>query len=332
MASLCMPCRVVSGTDLSGLVRYEKDAGRLSQEIIDLSTKNQESGKSLVDFATTIKENLSKIGDGMKPAAFMSIMELLKPENMNTTITTARDMGDVAEECVNKSLDLSDTVQKSVDCFPSDLQQMADEEEAAQPTPRGVGEEMDLDFETEIADLEHCTASLRGMHLFAAAKDGTHAFDSLTNKSDFVYTMMDRIKELCTKVAQITQSLMVNDCCAQIQAGMASLKELKRCAHLSGLINTFAQGGKRLVNAIRDLVDVAKTTFGGFLDQFNAAKKIQHFAQGIGQIFQNPLGAITNRDLPQQQQLQQQAPDNTSTNNNTGDDAAIQPNSVICCT
>jgi hypothetical protein len=88
--------------------------------------------------------------------------------------------------------------------------------------------------------------------------------------------MFDRIKELSKKVAEISQSFMVDSCCAQVVAGISSLSDLKRCLKLSTVITKFADASKRLVEAILEMVEAIKTAFAQFIPQFQAAKKLKN--------------------------------------------------------
>lgn len=274
-----MPCFAFVSTDVVGLIRSGEETSRLAQELVDLSTDTQQKGRSLIGYAERSRgdiEGLTKL-NLFKPEIFLKILDLVDETKLGETIDTARAMHQSSTQCFEKSVQLSKSIQTSIDCLPKDIVQgEGDKLDRAVESSEDEGEEEEhIDLEQEIADLKRCTAGIRDMNIFNAAQNGTRSFVGLIKECRLIGDLFDRIKELCAKVAQIAQAFVMESCCAQVMAGVATLKELKRCLHLSNIITKFADSCQRLVAAVLELFETVKTTFARFIPQFEAAKKIQ---------------------------------------------------------
>jgi Zn-dependent M32 family carboxypeptidase len=276
MASMCMPCFAFLQTDVSGLLSAGEETSRLAQELVDLSNQSQERSRSLIGYAETSRGNMEGLTERaiLKPEIFVKILDLVDDTKLGETIQGVKAMRQLSKECVDKSAELSKSIQKSMDCLPKNMQEEQDklDREVAESSE----EEEDIDLESEIADLKRCTEGIRDMNIFTVAKKGTAAFVGLIKECRLLDDLFDRIKELASKVAQIVQAFMLDTCCAKVVAGISSLKDLKRSLKLSMIITKFADSCQRLIDAILELFETVRTTFAKFIPQFEAGKKFQH--------------------------------------------------------
>jgi hypothetical protein len=271
-----MPCFVFIQTDVPGLLSAGEETSRLAEELVDLSNQTQERGRSLIGYAETSRGNMEGLTERamLKPEIFVKILDLVDDTKLGQTIEVVQAMRKSSKECVDKSVELSKSIQKSIDCLPKDMVEEQDKLDG--PTPELSEEEEGIDLEHEIADLKRCTEGIRDMNIFTVAHKGSRAFVGLLKECRLLDDLFDRIKELASKVAQIVQAFMVDSCCAKVVAGISSIKDLKRSLKLSNIITKFADSCERLVDAILELFETVKTTFAKFVPQFEAAKKIQH--------------------------------------------------------
>ncbi|KAL3941363.1 MAG: hypothetical protein SGARI_000629 [Bacillariaceae sp.] len=267
-------------TDFGGLLESGKETSRLAQELVELSNATQEKDRSLMNFAKAEGDGCRGLGDAnvLKPGIFHKLVDLVDDNKISDTIQTVKAMKENTHQCLDKSVELSKSIQTSIDCLPEDMKQIEDkpdgdvsEEEEEVEEEQGM-----LDLEQEISDLKECTDGIRSMNIFNAAHKGTKGFVGLAKECQFLDDMFDRMKELSSKVAEISQSFMVESCCAQVVAGVSSLSDLKRCLKLSTVITKFADASKRLVDAILEMVEAIKAAFAQFIPQFEAAKKIKN--------------------------------------------------------
>mmetsp|Transcript_8942 Transcript_8942/g.16095 ORF Transcript_8942/g.16095 Transcript_8942/m.16095 type:complete len:285 (-) Transcript_8942:278-1132(-) len=269
--SLCMPCRSLVSTDVGRLMSSGEESCRLAKQIIDVSNETQKQGTRLIEFAEGVQQTLIKMRTDLNPDVLPEIEELLDEEKMKRSLGVVRAMGALSHKCIVSTNDLSRSIQESIDCLPSQTAGQQGPLEESEETE----EEENIDFRAEIADLEECTETIRNLNVFNASKNGTKAFDGLITKSLFLHSIMDRIKKLCVKVAQISQALIVDGCCTKIRAGTpSSLKELKRALHLSKIISDLAESAGRLVEVMSTFILASKATFLRFNGQFKAAKEL----------------------------------------------------------
>lgn len=283
MMSICMPCVAAANLDLQGLVSAGNDTKTLAAETTDLCVSTRERGEMVVSFGQEIKTTLSElVGNKMNPAAFMSIKDLLNDEKMKGTLDLAQEMDGLAIQCADKSTAMKDAMQRGVDSMPDMIK---DTEDADESEDTEGDDEMDLgEFENDIAELEECTEGLRSMNLLTAATKGQRAFEGLSNKGVACDNLFGKIKDLCATVGRLCETFLMDNCCAQIQAGIASLKDMKRCLSLSDLIGSLAALGRRLIESFIALIKVAWEKFSHFLEEFQASKKLKNFMNGL-----NPL-------------------------------------------
>jgi hypothetical protein len=275
-----MPCVAAANTDLEGLMGASTDGKRLAEETIELCISTQNKGRSVLDFAQETQSSLRGL-TSVKPAKFMTIMKLLDDDKRKELLGMVTGMDDLAIECSSKATAMQGAMQRGINSLPDVVKENNGEEV---DTDHEAEEDVSDYFESDITDLEECTASLRTMNLLTATTKGTRAFESLVNKSGVCQTVFEKIKELCASVARLSQNFMMDGCCAQIQAGISSLKEMMRCLRLTNIIQALADAGRRMIEAFIDLIKVAWEKFGNFVEEFEAAKKLKTWVDGL-----NPL-------------------------------------------
>jgi phage-related protein len=307
-------------TDLEGLRSAGSDCHRLAAETVELSVSTKTKCQNVIDFAQDVKATLTGIGPKLAPSTYTTIMEY--HDKMTETMTLAREMDDMAQECVNKSSEMTQAMQRGVDSLPKATKsEMEDDKDSEDENDVKL-----LDVDKDIEELEKCTSSLQNTNLFSAASSGTRAFQGLANKGELCKTMFERVEELSASIARITQAFMQQSCCAQMTAVLSEAKNMLRCIRLSTLMQKIAEAARRLIQAIFNLLNMAWSKFKDFLDEFEAAKKIKNFVNSI-----NPLekGSMFNRSGVVEKGStfsRSRGVDNTG----VGKEVAPAPN-IICC-
>ena len=285
----CMPCSG-AGPETEGLFTAGNEVTLLAEEMMQLSVTTQARGQNVVGFAQEIKAAFSGLDSQINASTFKTIMEVLDGDKMQDTIALAGEMDDLALECVDKSTKMTETMARGTASLPDSLK----DEERASDRDGDEGDQELADLDGDIAELEECTENLQNMNIFSAATKGTRAFEGLVNKGGVVQTTFERIKELCTVVARAAQNVASETCCAQIQAGIDSIKAMLQSVRLSNLIKKLAEAAKRLISAIKNLIQVAWEKFQGFSEEFQAAKKIKNWVNGI-----NPMNSTAENMFKQ---------------------------------
>lgn len=279
------------------------DGKQLAEETIAICTDTQNKGRSVMNIAKETKSILSDL-KGITPAKFMTIKNFVESGKKDEIISMVTGMDDLAVQCSSKAAGMHDAMQRGVDSLPDVVK---DENNNAQEGDTDHEEDA-LDFESDITELEECTENLKSMNLLSATTKGTSAFEGLISKSEVCQTVFEQIKELSASIARLSQTFMMDNCCAQIKAGMSSLKEMMKCLRLTNIIQTLADAGRRMITAFINLIKVAWRKIGDFLEEFPAAKKIKTFVDGLNPLKSpagkfvagaaNLFGSITGRDAP----------------------------------
>jgi uncharacterized phage infection (PIP) family protein YhgE len=270
----CLCGTLCGETDLKGLRAAGSDCHRLAAETVELAVGTEAKCQNVIDFAQDVKANLTEIGTKMNPSSFMAVMEY--QDKMKDTMALAGEMDSLAGKCVDKSTEMSGAMQRGVDSLPQvtkdGIEEMNTEDESDMKL---------LDLDKDIKEIENCTESLRNMDIFSVATSGSSAFGSIVNKGGLCKKMFERVEELSTSIARITQAFMQQSGCAQIQAALSETKNMLRCISLSSLMTKIAKAARRLIQAIFNLLSTAWNKFKDLLEQFGAAKKIKNFVNGI---------------------------------------------------
>jgi hypothetical protein len=278
----CLGRGADDGTDLTEIFSAGTQASKLAEELMQLSSNTQTRSLNVVGFAGEIRETFAGLNIKMNASTFKAIIDVLNGDKMKDMIALASEMDDLALECVNKSIAMKETVTRGTSSLPRSFK----DEPSGDDTYVDEGEQELADLGRDIADLEECTSSLRTMNIFSAATKGTRAFDGLLSKKSVIETTFQRIKELCAIVARASQNMISETCCGQIQAGIYAIRAMFQSLRLSKLIEKLTEAGKRLLDAIKNLILVAWEKFQHFTEEFVAAKKIKNFVNGI-----NPMNS-----------------------------------------
>jgi hypothetical protein len=268
-------CGTLCGeTDFEGLRAAGSDCHRLAAETCELAVSTETKCQNVIDFAQDVMANLIGIGTKMNPSSLMAIMEY--QDKMKDTMAIAGEMDALAGQCVNKSTEMSRAMQRGVDSLPQVTKGEIEQMDTVEASDMKL-----IDLDKDIEEIENCTESLRNMDIFSAASSGSSAFGGLVNKGGLCKVMFERVEELSTSIARITQAFMQQSGCAQIQAAVSEAKNMLRCISLSSLMTKIAEAARRLIQAIFDLLSTAWNKFKDLLEQFGAAKKIKNFVNGI---------------------------------------------------
>jgi hypothetical protein len=142
-----------------------------------------------------------------------------------------------------------------------------------------------LDVDQDIAELENsCNQSREGgeLNIFSAATTGSAVFAQTASKGNLCQSLFAQMKDLCGTVTKLAKALVLdNNCCARAVAIAAGVASLFRCRSLVNLLAKAAQAAQRLIQAIGNLIKQAWQRFLGFTQEFQAAKKLGKFVNGV---------------------------------------------------
>lgn len=192
---------------------------------------------------------------------------------MKDTIEVAREMEFMANDCVAKSRGMSETMERG-------LPEWGKEEQAQQhgmSATRDLGgdagndEELLQQYDSDIVEVNEWTDAICGTNLFTVVAKGKDAFGGLVGKVDICEHLFGKSKDLCTRVASLSQIVGADaNCCAYVQA-VDLVKDMLKVIDLSQLVTKLAEIARRLVEAVVDLMKAAWSKFSLFSGDFQAA-------------------------------------------------------------
>lgn len=304
------------GDFLPGLGDFENvgalmEAGARCQEQANETSRVCDSaiGKTVqvVDFARQLKEALQELKQNkLSPASFQKMHKLLNGNKMKETLSVAREMEFMADDCVAKSRGMADTMMRGIP--ESELNQMrGDGGGGANGTRSFLSDDIEqaeedmalvAAYEAEVAEIQQWTVEARELNLIKVATRGKQIFPGLVNKVEIVQVVFEKCKDLCTTVETLAQGVAVDGgVCTYIQASMGAIADTLKAIRLSTLLTKCAEIAHQLVEAIIGLLKAVWEKFQIFERDFPAAKKIQNWVNGLNPFKKNKSRGATDRAI-----------------------------------
>jgi hypothetical protein len=174
-------------------------------------------------------------------------------------------MDDLALNCLNKSSQMKETMVQGTRSLQGTAK--GDGSECGD-TDSDTSEHELSDLEADIIEIEQCNKDIHTMTVFSAAKKGTRAFQVLGDKAGVIQKTFERIQELCASITMASQTVVSENCCSQLKAGINTVKSMLNSAKLT-------------IHAMKSLVLVAFEKFQDFAEQFQAGRKIKNWVHGF---------------------------------------------------
>lgn len=274
MINCLSPC---ADPEMSGLLMAGMQTTRLAEEMMELSIATQARGQKVVDLVHEIQGAFSGLNRKLNAASFQAVMNTLNGDKMKDTIALAGEMDDLALDCVNKSTQMKETMMQGT----RSLQATAKGDDSAYDTDSEEGDQELADLEADIIEIEQCNKDIHTMNLFSATTKGTRAFQALGDKGCVIQKTFGRIQELCASITMAAQTVVSENCCSQLKAGIDTIKAMLKSVRLSNLVTKLTEAAKRLIYAMKSLVLVAFEKFQDFAEQFQAGRKIKNWVHGF---------------------------------------------------
>jgi hypothetical protein len=293
----CLDFPFFPSADLNGLQSAGNECRALAEQTSMLSATARNKGQSVVDYTREVRDTLKNFGTKMDASTFVSIKALIENNKMTEAKTAASEMNDIAMECVNKSKAMAAAMQKGVKSLPDPVKD--DLEDAKRDTDDEDVTEI-LDIHQDIQDLDNCTRDIKQMNLLSAARSGADAFLGLAEKQEACRNMFSKMKDLSASVVRLSEAFMEQNCCIRMRAMPSQANDMLKCIRLSGLITKIAEAVRTLIKAILRFLGAAWEKIKGFLDEFQAAKKIKTFVANklesskVGKRFQLGMDCVGN--------------------------------------
>jgi hypothetical protein len=295
LATLCCTA------DINGLTAASRECGASADEITQLSTTARSNGEAAVQYVQHVQQVLAGLRDvrGLDPSTFAKFRSLVDDDGRaKKVLDGVGQMDDLALACVSKAKGISESLKRGVDALPAQLKDEVLESEnqgnsssgnqarSLEGGGGGIPEDADdderalaqlLDVDENVAEVETSTRGVADLNLFSVALKGRGVFEGLSSKNAVCAQIFERIQSVAATISRICAAFAGDNCCMQLRAVTAGAGDLVKCIRLSDLIQRAAEAAGKLIRAIVGFFRAVGEKFRGFLDEFDAAKKIGNF-------------------------------------------------------
>ena len=221
----------------------------IAKETVELCDSMNSKATIMLELGAEIKATLEGFRDGgMDASALATIRDLIAGEKMKTAMALAQDMDDVALECVDKSVQMINVMERGVDSLPDVVQLAMDE--AAKKGGRDDDPEL-TSVDKDMQDIIACIDDIKKLNLFTAMEVGVGAFNQLALKVDVSKSMFGSIRTFARDVESMTDTKTWKD--INITSVTQKAKDLWRCIRLSDMMKVFAVEVGKLIKSIINL-------------------------------------------------------------------------------
>mmetsp|Transcript_21004 Transcript_21004/g.29653 ORF Transcript_21004/g.29653 Transcript_21004/m.29653 type:complete len:319 (-) Transcript_21004:229-1185(-) len=275
----------VGNAGTAGMVMATTTSEPLIEEISDLCKSSKKKASNIETLASQVKSEFAKMHPKPTPEAYSAVVQLVNTDIMKSTVSDMKALQSMAKSCVTKSKKLTKTFEDGTRDLPQSIKTADGEASGAEGESQGT-EEVDEDheindIESDIAEINASTKSLESMNWFTAQPKGTYAFANLSIRGEIVRTLFRRMKELVTSIGTISETFLTQGCGSKMRATVTGAKDMLRCLRMSKTLEKFAQLALTAIQAIVTFLKTAWTRIKAFVKEYQAARKIQKFTNGL---------------------------------------------------
>ncbi|GKY97976.1 hypothetical protein MPSEU_000755700 [Mayamaea pseudoterrestris] len=286
--------------DLSEFQQASRDGSAKAVELGQLISSAQTRAESASNYSNQVMETLQSFGK-IDATLFVKIQDLIQRGTQEKNLYI--DMEQSAREMTVKAKDLTETLQKGIDSLPQLIQdELADDDEQQEATTNVASRSVTGDkhaagassdtqgnedanqlrqllshIDNDVDETQTMSRGMQDMDIFSAATKGKDAYRGVLQKKQVCSQLLDHLQKLGRTVTEQLQLLAGNSgstCCDQLTGLYARAKALLQCLKYSKLIQSAIDAVQKLLQSIVQFATTAWNKFTGFLDEFDAAKKL----------------------------------------------------------
>jgi hypothetical protein len=267
----------------ASMITASTDSAPLIEDITGLCISATERSAGFQGAVSQVQSEFAKMSPKPTPESYQSVAAMVNTDMMKSIIKDMKVMQKESLSCVTQSKKLTKTLEAGARDIPDFIKNVDEEvsEESSQGTEE-VSEDHDInDIESDIAEINNSAKSLESMDWFTANPKGSLAFESLATRGDIITTLFNRMKILVESIGEISQSFLIQGCGSKVKASVSGAKDMLHCLHLSKSLEKFAKLALSAIQAIAKFIKAAWTRIKAFVKEYQAARKIQSFTNGI---------------------------------------------------
>lgn len=185
--------------------------------------------------------------------SFAVIADLIDGDKTKEAEELAVTMKEKSTECVSLSIQMVQSLEKSVDALPDIIESFIEKKAEQSITDQLTSEEraMASGIDDDAQELSRCIDAIENLNLLTAIDAGKNAFEAIKEKSKLCHRIFQMIQKFATDVTSITDAMANMDA----SAVLAKVKDgsILKAIGLSKYIKQFAEGCKRVMDKIVEL-------------------------------------------------------------------------------
>jgi len=239
----------------NAIISNVKECHTSATQTIELCTSTLVTSKQLVSCGETIQQSLIGTTRDLDADSFAVIADLIDGDKTKEAKDLAVTMKDRSSECISLSIQMVESLEKSVDALPDVIEKYI-EKKAQQSVTNDLSiEERDMvdggGIEKDIGELQRCVDNIENLNLLTAIESGKNAFTAIKEKSTLCHTIFDMIKKFAGDVDVIATAVSNMDASTMLE----KVKDgsILKAIGLSKFIKQLAEGWQTLMDKVIEL-------------------------------------------------------------------------------
>jgi len=245
----------------ASIVGCMKQCHHAAKQTVELCASTLATGQSLVSCGNQINRSLVGAATDLSAESFAVIADLIDGDKTKEARDLALKMKGQSAECISLSIQMVDSLERSVEALPSLVESYVEKKARKSVTDELTEEERALaaGIDEDEEELTRCIDAIENLKLLTAVEAGTRSFEAIKTKSQLCHRIFEIIKKYAADILGITEAVSSRDAStiiAKVKDG-SMVKSILKSIGLSKYIKRFAEGCKRVMDKIVKLFEGA---------------------------------------------------------------------------
>jgi len=241
----------------TSIIRSMKQCHSAAKQTVELCTSTLSTGNNLVSCSNEINQSLIGAASDISAESFAVIADLIRGDKTKEARDLAITMKGQSTQCISLSMQMVDSLEKSVEALPDIVVNYVEEKArrsvTGELTAEDWGSAIDIDKDEE--ELICCIDAIEHLKLLTAIEAGKRSFKAIQLKSRLCHSIFGIIKKYAEDILSITEAVSDRDAStvvSKVKDG-SIVRSILKAIGLSKYIKQFAEGCKRLMDKIVEL-------------------------------------------------------------------------------
>ena len=268
--------KFLSEENCNAIISNVKECHTSATQTIELCTSTLVTSKQLVSCGETIRQSLVGAASDLDANSFAVIADLIDGDKVKEAQGLAVSMKDRSTECISLSIQMVDSLEKSVVALPDVIEKYIEKKAQQSVTNDLSTEERDMinsgGIDKDVGELERCVDAIENLNLLTAIESGKNAFTAIKEKSTLCHTIFEMIQKFARDISSIATAVSNMDASTVLE----KVKDgsILKAIGLSKFIKQLAEGCKRLMDKVIQLFHMAAGKLSTLWRALSNAKEV----------------------------------------------------------